>query len=53
MLVPHHRHDLTDRQWSLLEPHPPDQAENWDGIARDSRHFVNVVVLWIFCIGAP
>jgi len=29
------RHDLTDRQWALLEPHLPGRAGSWGGIAQD------------------
>jgi len=47
-----HRHDLTDRQWALLEPHLPGRAGSWGGVAQDNRRFINAV-LWIFRTGSP
>ena len=48
----HHRHDLSDHAWSLLEPYLPGQAGQWGGIARDNRRFLNAV-FWILRSGAP
>jgi len=41
-----HDHDLTDHQWSLLEPHLPGREGAWGGVARDNRRFFNAV-MWI------
>ena len=46
------RHDISDKAWSLLEPHLPGQPGQWGGIARDNRLFVNAV-FWILRTGAP
>lgn len=48
----HHRHDLTDHAWSLLESHLPGQIGQWGGIAHDNRRFLNAV-FWILRTGAP
>lgn len=48
----HHRHDISDHVWSLLEPHLPGRAGVWGGIARDNRLFINAV-FWILRTGAP
>ena len=47
-----HRHDLTDHQWDLIEPHLPGRAGHWGGVARDNRRFVNAI-LWVLRTGAP
>ncbi len=47
-----HRHDISDRIWSLLEPHLPGQRGQWGGIAVDNRKFINAV-FWILRTGAP
>lgn len=47
-----HRHDISDKVWSLLEPHLPGQRGQWGGIAQDNRRFINAV-LWILRTGAP
>ena len=31
----HRRHDISDRAWSLLEPHLSGQRGQWGGIAKD------------------
>ncbi len=48
----HHRHDISDHVWSLLEPHLLGRSGSWGGIAKDSRQFVNAV-FWILHTGAP
>ena len=52
MKADYHRHDLSDRMWSLLEPHLPGQKGQWGGIAKDNRQFINAV-LWNLRTGAP
>lgn len=47
-----HRHDISDRTWTLLEPHLPGRAGKWGGVARDNRAFINAV-FWILRTGAP
>lgn len=39
----HHRHDISDREWTLLEPHLPGQRGQWGGIAKNNRLFINAV----------
>ena len=46
------RHDLSDRAWSIIEPHTIGNKGSWGGNARDSRLFVNAV-FWILRTGAP
>jgi len=46
------RHDITDKQWALIEPHLPGQKGQWGGIAHDNRKFINGV-FWILRTGAP
>ena len=48
----HRRHDITDKVWSLLEPHLPGRQGSWGGIAEDNRLFINAV-FWIMRTGAP
>ena len=48
----HRRHDISDRAWSLLEPHLSGQRGQWGGIAKDNRLFINAV-FWILRTGAP
>ena len=38
-----HRHDITDKTWTLIEPHMLGQKGQWDGIADDNRKFINAV----------
>jgi transposase len=52
MELAHRRHDITDRVWSILEPHLPGRKGTWGGIGRDNRRFVNAV-FWILRTGAP
>ena len=52
MELAHRRHDISDRVWSLLEPHLPGKEGSWGGIAQDNRRFVNAV-FWILRTGAP
>ena len=47
----HHRHDIFDREWTLLEPHLPGQRGQWGGIAKNNRLFINAV-FWILRTGA-
>ena len=46
------RHEISDEQWKLIEPHLPGQAGQWGGIAKDNRNFINAV-FWILRTGAP
>ncbi len=48
----HRRHDISDRVWSLLEPHLPGRKGAWGGRAKDNRQFINAV-FWILRTGAP
>ena len=52
MELSHRRHDITDRVWSILEPHLPGKRGDWRGIAADNRLFINEV-FWILRTGAP
>ncbi len=52
MKLAHRRHDITDRVWSILEPHLPGRKGTWGGIGRDNRRFINAV-FWILRTGAP
>lgn len=52
MAESHRRHDLSDKDWALLEPRLPGQAGQWGGIAKDNRLFLNAV-FWILRTGAP
>ena len=52
MELAHRRHDITDRVWSILEPHLPGRKGSWGGIGRDNRGFINAV-FWILRTGAP
>lgn len=47
-----HRHDISDRVWSILEPQLPGRAGSWGGVAADNRQFINAVI-WILRSGAP
>ena len=47
-----HRHDITDRAWSIIEPHLPGKKGDWGGVAEDNRRFINAVI-WILRTGAP
>ena len=48
----HRRHDMSDRVWSLLEPHLPGRKGVWGGRAKDNGQFINAV-FWILRTGAP
>jgi transposase len=52
MELVHHRHDISDKVWALLEPHLPGRPGDWGGIAKNNRLFINAV-LWILRTGAP
>jgi transposase len=52
MVSAHHRHDISDRVWALLEPHLPGRAGVWGGKAQDNRRFINAV-FWVLRTGAP
>jgi transposase len=52
MLSSYRRHDISDKVWSLLEPHLPGRKGIWGGITRDNRPFINAV-FWILRTGAP
>jgi transposase len=51
-MLPHRRHDISDKVWSLLEAHLPGRKGTWGGIAKDNRLFINAV-FWILRTGAP
>jgi transposase len=48
----HHRHDLTDEEWALLEPLLPDQTRRRARPWKDHRQVVNGV-LWRTRTGSP
>jgi transposase len=48
----HHRHDISERLWSKLEPLLPGREGGWGSVARDNRLFINAV-FWILRTGAP
>lgn len=48
----HRRHDISDKNWALLEPHLPGREGVWGGKAKDNRQFINAV-FWILRTGAP
>jgi transposase len=50
MEASYHRHDISDKVWSLLEPHLPGQRGQWGGIAQDNRRFINAV-FWVLRTG--
>lgn len=52
MDVAYHRHDLTDKVWSLLEEHLPGHRGKQGRQAKDNRQFINAV-FWILRTGAP
>ena len=52
MQLAHHRHDISDETWQLLEEHLPGRKGTWGGNARNNRQFINAV-FWILRSGAP
>lgn len=52
MTLAHHRHDISDHVWGLLEPWLPGREGSWGGVAHDNRRFINAV-FWILRTGAP
>jgi transposase len=46
------RHELTDEQWTAIEPHLPGKKSDPGRTAGDNRLFVNAV-FWIARTGAP
>ena len=48
----HRRHDISDKEWKLLEPLLSGQPGQWGAIAKDNRSFINAV-FWILRTGAP
>jgi transposase len=50
--IAHRRHDISDEQWKVLEPHLSGRKGTWGGIAKDNRRFINAV-FWILRTGAP
>jgi transposase len=46
------RHELTDEQWALVEPHLPRSSARTGRPARDRRTLVNGI-FWILATGAP
>lgn len=51
-MLPHHRHDISDEKWAVLEPHLPGRPGSMGRNAQDNRRFINAV-LWILRTGAP
>ena len=48
----HRRHDISDKDWGLLEQHLPGRKGVWGGIAKNNRQFINAV-FWVLRTGAP
>ena len=46
------RHELTDEQWALVEPHLPRSTARTGRPPRDRRTQLNAI-FWILCTGAP
>ncbi len=46
------RHELTDEQWALVDPHVPLSTARTGRPARDRRTLLNGI-FWILCTGAP
>ena len=46
------RHELTDEQWALVDPHLPVSTARTGRPARDRRTLLNGI-FWILCTGAP
>jgi len=34
-----HRHDISDKEWAIIEPHTIGNKGTWGGNARDTRLF--------------
>jgi transposase len=47
-----HRHDISDRLWSKIEPHLPGYSGTTGRPADNNRRFINGV-MWILRTGAP
>ena len=47
-----HRHDISDRLWSVIEPHLSGGEGKVGRKADNNRKFINAV-LWILRTGAP
>jgi transposase len=52
MISSFQRHDISDKDWALLEPYLPGRPGLWGGVAHDNRRFLNAV-FWILRTGAP
>ena len=52
MQAAHRRHDISESDWELLEPHLPSREGTRGVTARDNRNFLNAV-FWILRTGAP
>jgi transposase len=52
MEAAYHRHDISDKEWLLIEPHTIGNKGTWGGNAKDTRMFINAV-FWILRTGAP
>ena len=48
----HRRHDISDRAWETIAPHPPGGSGKVGRPAEDNRRFSNGV-FWILRTGAP
>lgn len=46
------RHDISDRMWTLLQPHLPGRKGSAGRNAKDNRLFINAVI-WILRTGVP
>ncbi len=52
VMLSHRRHDISDKTWSLLEPHLPGYEGSVGRPPFDNRLFINAV-FWILRTGAP
>jgi transposase len=52
MTESYNRYDISDKLWSLIEPHTIGNKGTWGGNAKDTRLFIDGV-LWILRTGAP
>jgi len=52
MVASYHRHDISEAEWGLIEPHTIGNKGTRGGNARDTRRFINAV-FWILRTGAP
>lgn len=52
MVAAYHRYDISDKAWTLIEPHTIGNKGTCGGNAKDSKLFINAV-FWILRTGTP